>query len=70
MIRKIITPALFMLTISLISCSGKKETPASIAQKWCDLNGKAHKAEGAAKEAAEKALDDYEKKIESKQKKF
>jgi uncharacterized protein YjbJ (UPF0337 family) len=66
MIKKIVVPALFILSIALISCSGKKETPASIAQKWCEMNGKAHKAEGAAKEAAEKALGEYEKKIESK----
>ena len=62
---------LFLLVVSyfmLASCSGKKETPASIAQKWCDLNAKVHQAPdggaeyGRAKEAREK----YEKIMESK----
>ena len=56
------------LCIVLISCSSKKDTPASVAQKWCDLNGKAYRAEGAAKEAAEKARDEYESKMEAKYK--
>ena len=56
------------MAILLASCGGKKETAASIAQKWCDLNGKAHKAEGAAKEAAEAALNKYENEMEEKYK--
>jgi hypothetical protein len=53
-----------LLSAGLFSCSSKKETSASIAQKWCDLNGKAHKAEGAAKEAAELARKNFEKEME------
>jgi len=53
----------------ILSCSGKKETPASVAQKWCDLNAKAFKAaDGAAKENAEKDRKDFEKKMEAKYK--
>lgn len=60
--------AAFAVALLLASCGGKKETAASIAQKWCDLNGKAHKAEGAAKEAAEAALNKYENEMEEKYK--
>lgn len=50
------------------ACGGKKETAASIAQQWCDLNAKAYKAEGAAKEAAEAKRKEFEKKMEEKYK--
>lgn len=43
-----------------------KETAASIAAAWCDLNGKAHKATGADKEAAEKNRKDFEEAMEKK----
>ncbi len=50
----------------MASCGGKT-TAASIAQKWCDLNGKAYRAaEGPEKEAAEKALHAYENEVEGK----
>lgn len=52
----------------LTACGGKKETPASVAQQWCDLNAKAHKAEGPAKEAAEQEREKFEKKMEEKYK--
>ena len=53
----------------LFSCGSKKETAASVAQQWCDLNGKAYKAaEGPAKEAAETAKDKFEKEMEAKYK--
>ncbi len=65
-LKKFLAPALLILCIALISCSGKKETPASVARQWCDLNGKAYKAEGDAKKAAEEAVEKFEKKIESK----
>jgi hypothetical protein len=39
----------------LISCSSKADTPESIAEKWCDLNGKVYRAaEGAEKDAAKR----------------
>lgn len=57
------------LCMIILSCSGKKETAASIAQKWCDLNAKVYKAaEGPAKEAAEKARKNFENKMEEKYK--
>lgn len=52
----------------LMSCGSKKETAASVAQKWCDLNAKAYKAEGAAKEAAEAAREKFENEMEAKYK--
>jgi protein involved in sex pheromone biosynthesis len=68
MIKKTISMAALAVALFLASCGGKKESAASIAQKWCDLNGKAHKAEGAAKEAAEAALNKYENEMEEKYK--
>ena len=68
MIKKTISMAALAVALLLASCGGKKETAASIAQKWCDLNGKAHKAEGAAKEAAGAALNKYENEMEEKYK--
>lgn len=68
MIRKSLTMAVLATALLLSACGGKKESAASIAQKWCDLNGKAYKAEGAEKEAAEAARDKYENEIEAKYK--
>ena len=68
MIKKTISMAALAVALLLASCGGKKETAASIAQKWCDLNGKAHKAEGAAKEAAEAAVEKFENEMEAKYK--
>ncbi|MEO5984705.1 MAG: hypothetical protein ABIP80_04325 [Ferruginibacter sp.] len=53
----------------LIACIGGKESASSIAKKWCDLNGKAHKAaEGSAKEAAETSLSQFENEMEARYK--
>ena len=68
MIKKTISMAALAVALLLSACGGKKETAASIAQKWCDLNGKAHKAEGAAKEAAEAAVEKFENEMEAKYK--
>ncbi len=68
MIKKTISMAALAVALLLSSCGGKKESAASIAQKWCDLNGKAYKAEGAAKEAAEAARDKFENEMEAKYK--
>lgn len=64
------TLAVIILSSCLLftACGGKKETPASVAQQWCDLNAKAHKAEGAAKEAAEAERKKFEQKMEEKYK--
>jgi hypothetical protein len=60
--------AFLVFSIFIISCSSKKESASSIAQKWCDLNGKVYKAEGEAKDKAKKELNEYENKMEAKYK--
>ncbi|MEO6540763.1 MAG: hypothetical protein ABIN74_07230 [Ferruginibacter sp.] len=53
----------------LISCNSKADTPESIAEKWCDLNGKVYRAaDGAEKDAAKEARKKYEKEMEEKYK--
>ena len=60
--------SLFAICLSFTACGGK-ESAASIAKKWCDLNGKVHKAaEGAEKEAAEAARKKFENDMEAKYK--
>ena len=67
--KKFITLSVIATCLSLASCSGGgKESAASIASKWCELNGKAHKAEGADKDAAKAEVDKYENEIEAKYK--
>ena len=58
------------LCISLLSCSGnKKESAASIAQKWCELNGKVYKATSdEEKDKAKTARKNYENEIDDKYK--
>lgn len=47
--------------------NGGKETAASIAKRWCDLNAIANKAAyGPEQEKAEKALRDFEDEMEKK----
>ncbi|HUR67529.1 MAG TPA: hypothetical protein VMZ03_14345 [Chitinophagaceae bacterium] len=57
---------LVVFSISMAGCGSKKESAASVAQDWCDLNGKAYKAEGAAKENAEAARKKFEEKMVDK----
>ena len=58
-----------ILCFFIISCSSKKETAASIAQKWCDLNEKVYKAtDDAAKDAAKAVRKSFEKEMEAKYK--
>ena len=67
--KKLIIPVLLILSVGFIACGSKKESAAAVAQKWCDLNGKAHKAaEGAEKEAAEQTLKKFEDEMETKYK--
>lgn len=55
--------------LGMAACSSKKESAASIAQKWCELNGKAYKAaDGPEKEAAEAARKKFEDEMEAKYK--
>lgn len=58
-----------ILCLLFVSCSGSKDTPSSIAKKWCELNGKAHKAaKGTEKEAAQTVLKQFENEMEAKYK--
>lgn len=67
--KKLSISAVILLCITVLSCGSKKETAASIAQKWCDLNAKAYKAtDGASKEAAEMVRKKFEKEMEAKYK--
>lgn len=62
---------IFILTIfcSFTACSGKTETAASVAQEWCELNGKVARANtDDERRAAEARREEYEKKIEEKYK--
>ena len=70
MLKKMTTALILLAAISFTSCGGgKKESAASIAQQWCDLNGKAYKAaEGPEKEAAEAAREKFEKEMQDKYK--
>jgi hypothetical protein len=53
------------ICIVIMSCSSK-ETAASVAQKWCDLNGKVYRAEESNKNDARRALEEYEIKMRTK----
>lgn len=66
--KRILSIAVIALTLSLASCGGKKSA-ASVAQKWCELNGKVAKASDADKPAAEAARKKYEDEMEAKYKK-
>jgi uncharacterized lipoprotein NlpE involved in copper resistance len=66
--KKLTVAVAILLSITIMSCGSKKETPASVAQKWCDLNAKAHKASDADKAAAEKTREKFEKDMETKYK--
>jgi hypothetical protein len=69
--KKIISTLLLfcMAGAILSSCSSKAETPESIAEKWCDLNGKVYRAaEGAEKDAAKEARKKFETDMEEKYK--
>ena len=63
-IKKFLTPAIIVLYIGFIACGSKKESAASIAQKWCDLYAKS--LNGAKTTIA--ALQDYGKELALKYK--
>lgn len=53
----------------LIGCAGKKETPETIAAKWCALNADVTKAaEGETQQKARQARSDFENAMETKYK--
>ena len=64
--KKLSTSVAILLCVALLSCGGKKETAASIAQHWCELNAKEHKADGDAKEAAKAARKKFEEEMQAK----
>ncbi len=67
--KKILTTfcCLCFTMIILSSCGDSKETPESIAQQWCDLNGKVYKAaDGPDKEKAKEERKKYENSMEEK----
>jgi len=65
--KNLISLAAITLCFSLLACGGGKETPASIAAKWCELNGKVHKATSDAEKAkAKDAIDAFEKTMDAK----
>jgi len=67
--KKFSIGVVILLCIAVLSCGSKKETAASVAQKWCELNAKAYKAaDGPAKEAAEMARKKFENEMEAKYK--
>lgn len=67
--QKLTTVTALLFCLAMISCGGKKESAASVAQKWCDLNAKAYKAaDGPEKEAAEAAREKFEQEMEAKYK--
>lgn len=58
-----------LFCIAMVSCSGKKDSAASLGKKWCELNAKVHKATtDAEKEAARAAMDKWENEMEAKYK--
>ena len=58
-----------VLCFALAACGGGKQSAASVAKQWCDLNGKYSKAaEGAEKDAAKAAMDKWENEMEAKYK--
>ncbi len=57
----------FGLCILLFACSSGKETASSVAQKWCDLNGKEYRAANdEEKNKARAAKESFEKEMEVK----
>ena len=67
--KKILKSVTILLCIVFIACGSKKETAASIAQKWCDLNGKVQKAEDVrTKESAGAVRNKFEREMEEKYK--
>ena len=67
--KNLLSISVISLSLLFAACGGGKESASSIAQKWCDLNGKAYKAaDGPEKVAAKATLDKYEEDMEAKYK--
>jgi hypothetical protein len=60
---------LIALCIGVTACNNSKETPESIARKWCELNSNVAKAATPQdKEIAKTKRTEYERSIEEKYK--
>ncbi len=68
--KKLSISVVIFLCIAVLSCGSKKETAASIAQKWCELNAKVHNAPDGGPEyaKAKMAREKFEKEMEGKYK--
>jgi len=71
--KNLVTLPVIILYLFLAACGGGdgggKKSAASLAQKWCELNGKVTKAsDDAEKEAAKAALKKWENDLEAKYK--
>ena len=67
--KNLLLPALALVFVLFSGCAGKgKESASSVAQKWCDLNGKVARAEGDAKDAAKAARKKFENDMDAKYK--
>ena len=64
--KKLSILCIAIFCIAFSSCGGK-QSASSVAQKWCELNGKVFKAaDDAEKKGAKAALDKYENDMEAK----
>lgn len=68
--KKLSISVVIFLCVAVLSCGSKKETAASIAQKWCELNAKVHNAPDGGSEyaKAKMAREKFEKEMEGKYK--
>ena len=67
--KNLLLLSVVVLCLSLGACSDSKQSAKSVAQEWCDLNGKVYKAaEGPDKEAAKANLEKWQDKMEAKYK--
>ena len=64
----VLTAFAFSLSLLLSACGDKKESAASIAQQWCDLNARVYKADDASKSSAEAARRKFEDDMNAKYK--
>ena len=67
--KNLLAQLVIVLCFTLAACGGGKKSAASVAQKWCELNGKVAKAANEAdKVAAKAAIDKWENEMEAKYK--
>ena len=64
--KKLSIGVAILFCVAVLSCGSKKESAASIARHWCELNAKEHKADGDAKEAAKTARKKFEADMRAK----